>query len=234
VAINHVICVKWGNKYIPKYANTLKNMVNRHTTVPYQFHCLTDDPSGLDSDINVIKLPKDPWIKTWWSKLWMFSPDLPLKGNILFFDLDVVIFKNIDDLFNHNPGKFNIIRDFNRCRVPDWKQSNSSCMRWEAGTMDYLYNNFVTNYQRIMQQNWGDQDWIMKEAKADINWWPDEWIRSYKWEMIGLKDTKLLTKDGRSYFRKPVDINPGNCVAVFHGKPNPMECADEWVIENWK
>ena len=164
----------------------------------------------------------------------MFSPDLPLKGNILFFDLDVVIFKNIDDLFNHNPGKFNIIRDFNRCRVPDWKQSNSSCMRWEAGTMDYLYNNFVTNYQRIMQQNWGDQDWIMKEAKADINWWPDEWIRSYKWEMIGLKDTKLLTKDGRSYFRKPVDINPGNCVAVFHGKPNPMECADEWVIENWK
>ncbi len=234
MAINHVICVKWGNKYIPKYANTLKNMVNRHTTVPYQFHCLTDDPSGLDSDINVIKLPKDPWIKTWWSKLWMFSPDLPLKGNILFFDLDVVIFKNIDDLFNHNPGKFNIIRDFNRCRVPDWKQSNSSCMRWEAGTMDYLYNNFVTNYQRIMQQNWGDQDWIMKEAKADINWWPDEWIRSYKWEMIGLKDTKLLTKDGRSYFRKPVDINPGNCVAVFHGKPNPMECADEWVIENWK
>ncbi len=209
-------------------------MVNRHTTVPYQFHCLTDDPSGLDADINVIKLPKDPWIKTWWSKLWMFSPDLPLKGNILFFDLDVVIFKNIDDLFNHNPGKFNIIRDFNRCRVPDWKQSNSSCMRWEAGTMDYLYNNFVTNYQRIMQQNWGDQDWIMKEAKADINWWPDEWIRSYKWEMIGLKDTKLLTKDGRSYFRKPVDINPGNCVAVFHGKPNPMECADEWVIENWK
>ncbi len=234
MAINHVICVKWGNKYIPKYANTLKNMVNRHTTVPYQFHCLTDDPSGLDADINVIKLPKDPWIKTWWSKLWMFSPDLPLKGNILFFDLDVVIFKNIDDLFNHNPGKFNIIRDFNRCRVPDWKQSNSSCMRWEAGTMDYLYNNFVTNYQRIMQQNWGDQDWIMKEAKADINWWPDEWIRSYKWEMIGLKDTKLLTKDGRSYFRKPVDINPGNCVAVFHGKPNPMECADEWVIENWK
>ena len=234
MAINHIICVKWGNKYIPKYANTLKNMVNRHTTVPYQFHCLTDDPSGLDADINVIKLPKDPWIKTWWSKLWMFSPDLPLKGNILFFDLDVVIFKNIDDLFNHNPGKFNIIRDFNRCRVPDWKQSNSSCMRWEAGTMDYLYNNFVTNYQRIMQQNWGDQDWIMKEAKADINWWPDEWIRSYKWEMIGLKDTKLLTKDGRSYFRKPVDINPGNCVAVFHGKPNPMECADEWVIENWK
>ena len=232
--MNHVICVKWGNKYISKYANILKNMVSRHTTVPYQFNCITDDPNGLDADINVIKLPNHPWIKTWWSKLWMFSPEMPLRGNMLFFDLDVVVFDNIDILFTHNPGKFNIIRDFNRCRVKDWKQSNSSVMRWEAGTMDYLYNNFTSNHVRIMQQNWGDQDWIMKEWAKDINHWPDEWIRSYKWEMIGLKDTKLLTKDGRSYFRKPVDIEPGNKVAVFHGKPNPMECADPFVIDNWK
>ena len=164
----------------------------------------------------------------------MFSPEMPLRGNMLFFDLDVVVFDNIDILFTHNPGKFNIIRDFNRCRVKDWKQSNSSVMRWEAGKMDYLYNNFTSNHARIMQQNWGDQDWIMKEGAKDINHWPDEWIRSYKWEMIGLKDTKLLTKDGRSYFRKPVDIEPGNKVAVFHGKPNPMECADQFVIDNWK
>ena len=232
--MNHVICVKWGNKYISKYANVLNSMVKRHTTVPYQFHCLTDDPNGLDPEINVITLPKDPWIKTWWSKLYMFSPDMPLKGNILFFDLDVVIFDNIDPLFSYNENRFNIIRDFNRCRVKDWTQSNSSCMRWEAGTMNYLYDNFVKDYSRIMKQNWGDQDWIMKEGKDDINWWPDEWIRSYKWEMIGLKDTKLLNKDGKSYFRKPVDVNPGNRVAVFHGKPNPMECADEWVIKHWK
>ena len=73
-------------------------MVKRHTTVPFQFHCLTDDPVGLDPEINAIQLPKDPWIKSWWSKLWMFSPDMPLKGNILFFDLDVIIFNNIDEL----------------------------------------------------------------------------------------------------------------------------------------
>ena len=75
----------------------------------------------------------------------MFSPDMPLKGNMLFFDLDVVIFDNIDRVVYYNPGKFNIIRDFNRCRVPDWKLSNSSCMRWEAGSMDHLWNNFVEN-----------------------------------------------------------------------------------------
>ena len=231
--MNHIVCVKWGNKYISKYANVLKNMARRHCTLDYQFSCLTDDPTGLDPEINVIRLPNDPYIKTWWSKLWMFAPEMPLQGNILFFDLDVVIFDNIDPLFTHN-GKFNIIRDFNRCRIKDWKLSNSSCMRWQSGTMNYLWTEFKENPARVMQQNHGDQDWITKKAKDEITWFPDEWIRSYKWEMIGLKDTKLLNKDGKKWFRKPVDVNPGNRVAVFHGSPNPMECADQWVIDNWK
>jgi hypothetical protein len=208
-------------------------MVARHTSVTYQFTCLTDDPNGIDEDVNIIRFPNEPYIKSWWSKLWMFSPEMPLKGNILYFDLDVIIFDNIDPLFS-NPGRFNIIRDFNRCRVKDWKLSNSSCMRWQSGTMNYLWTEFKENPARVMQQNHGDQDWITKKAKDEITWFPDEWIRSYKWEMIGLKDTKLLNKDGKKWFRKPVDINPGNRVAVFHGSPNPMECADEWVINNWK
>ena len=232
--MNHVVCVKWGNKYVSQYANVLKNMVRRHTTLPYEFHCITDDPKGLDPDINVIKLPNDPCIKTWWSKLYMFAPELPLRGNILFFDLDVVIFKNIDVLFTHNPGKFHIIRDFNGCRVKNWMMSNSSCMRWEYGTMHYLWNEYKRDPNRVTGNNHGDQDWITKRAKEDINHWPDEWIRSYKWEMIGLKDTKLMTKDGKRFFRTPAKIEEANRVAVFHGLPNPMECADKFVVENWK
>ena len=150
--MNHVVCVKWGIKYPSKYANVLNSMVKRHTTVPYQFHCFTDDPNGLDTDINVIKLPSDPYIKSWWSKLWMFAPEMPIKGNILYFDLDVVIFDNIDPLFSHN-GKFNIIRDFNRCRIKDWKLSNSSCMRWQAGTMHYLWDDFIINSANLTELN---------------------------------------------------------------------------------
>lgn len=99
--------------------------------------------------------------------------------------------------------------------------------------MDYLWNDFKKDSDRIMSQNHGDQDWITKRAKDDITHWPDEWIRSYKWEMVGLKDTKLLSKDGKSFFRTPAKIEPGNRVAVFHGKPNPMECSDKFVEDNW-
>ena len=52
--------------------------------------------------------------------------------------------------------------------------------------------------------------------------------------MIGLKDTKLLSKDGKRFFRTPPKIEPDNRVAVFHGLPNPMECSDQFVIDNWK
>ena len=52
--------------------------------------------------------------------------------------------------------------------------------------------------------------------------------------MIGLKDTKLLTKDGKCFFKTPTKIQEGNKVAVFHGKPNPMECADKFVEDNWQ
>mgnify|MGYP001455472913 CR=1 FL=1 len=110
----------------------------------------------------------------------MFHKDLPLSGELLYFDLDVIIFRNIDKLFDHDAGKFMIIRDFNRCRVKDWKQSNSSIMRWDTGTMNYLWNDFNANPSQAIGRMHGDQDWIMKRAKDDINHWPDETIEMFE------------------------------------------------------
>jgi len=231
--MNHIVCVKWGNKYISQYVNVLYNMIKRHTTVPFEFHCITEDPKGLDPHIKTIKLPNDPWIKTWWSKLWMFGSHFPLQGNILYFDLDVIIFKNIDELFNHNADKFMIIRDFNRCRIKDWKLCNSSVMRWNTGTINYLWDDFVSKPNKVMQDNHGDQDWITKRADKDTNHWPDDWIRSYKWEMIGYKDTKAR-RGPKLIFDRPPKIIEANKVAVFHGEPKPFNCGDEWVEANWK
>ena len=74
----------------------------------------------------------------------------------------------------------------------------------------------------------------MKAGKDQITHWPDDWIRSYKWELVGFKDTKLRDKSGKWYFSKSPTVISENRVAVFHGSPNPMECADEWVIKNWR
>ena len=46
--------------------------------------------------------------------------------------------------------------------------------------------------------------------------------------------TKLLTKEGKKWFRTPAKVEKDNKVAVFHGSPNPMECADKFVEDNWR
>jgi hypothetical protein len=201
--------------------------------VPFEFHCLTEDPQGLDAEIKTISLPSHPGIKTWWSKLYMFSTELPIKGTILYFDLDVIVFNNIDRLFSHNKGQFMIIRDFNRCRVSDWKLSNSSVMRWEAGKLDYLWREFAANPVSVMRSNHGDQDWITKRAHNDIVHWPDEWIRSYKWEMIP-RNSRPITKGNKKVFEHKPSIQHDNMVAVFHGEPKPSNCGDPFVIDNWR
>ena len=58
--MKNIICVKWGPKYIPEYVNILKNMCKRQSTVDFKFSCITDDETGLDEDINIIKFPCSP------------------------------------------------------------------------------------------------------------------------------------------------------------------------------
>ena len=79
----------------------------------------------------------------------------------------------------------------------------------------------------------GDQDWIMRQGSKDINHWPDEWIRSYKWEMLGRKDTKIR-KGAKHVFQHPPTIEENTKIAVFHGEPKPFTCGDKFVIDNWK
>ena len=230
----NIVCVKWGPKYIPQYVNILKNMCKRNSTVDYKFSCITDNPEGLDSDINIIHFPKDNLaIKSWWSKLYMFARELPLDGTILYFDLDVVIFRNIDYLWTFEPGKFCIIQDFNRCRVKDWHVCNSSVMRWEAGSLEHLWQIYMQDPGKVWGRNHGDQDFITAKEGQTAKRWPTNWIMSYKWEMQGKKDTKIR-KGAKYVFEHPPTI-PDDCsVAVFHGEPKPFNCADQLIVDNWK
>ena len=70
--------------------------------------------------------------------------------------------------------------------------------------------------------------------KDRAKYWPDEWIRSYKWEMRDKIDLSLVNGKRNFYQDKPPKIIKDSCIAVFHGEPNPEDCKDQWVIENWK
>ena len=111
--MNYVVCLKYGTKYSAEYVNKLYNGVKRNLTIPFEFVCYTEDARGIDNGIRIEPIPLVPGVEGWWYKPMFFNPKLGLDGTILFFDLDVVVFRNIDNFFTYNPNQFCIIRDFN-------------------------------------------------------------------------------------------------------------------------
>lgn len=233
--MNNVVCLKHGTKYSAEYVNNLYSMVKRNLTVPFKFTCFTEDSSGINKEIHICDLPSIPKANGWWYKPMFFNPDLPLKGKLLFLDLDIIIFNNIDCLFEYKTKQFCIIRDFNRYMNRSWKRMNSSVFRLDIGSQTQVYTEYVKNPVAVIKRFHGDQDWIFNQVKDNWCFWPDEWIQSYKWEMRG-KPAMIRDKNGKRNFKEigtPV-IKPETSIAVFHGDPNPADCADPWVVDNWK
>lgn len=232
---NYIVCLKHGSKYDAQYVNTLYNMVQRNCTIEHEFVCFTEQTQGLDKNIITRPLPNIPRASGWWYKPMFFAPDFELKGTLLFFDLDVIIFRNIDNLFTYAPGKFCILRDFNRSIRTNWQKFNSSVFRLESGSVPIVYNDFIKDPQSAIRRFHGDQDWIFDRVRTGFEYWPNEWIQSYKWEMRG-RPAMVRGSDGKRNFSAPGQpkILDHTSVAVFHGEPNPHDCIDPWCKENWQ
>lgn len=167
--------VQKDRTYDRSHVERLAGMVEKHMGQPYRFVCVDD------SDF-----------PGWWAKIDLFRPGR-FTGRVLYFDLDVDITGQIDDLANH-PGEFVICRDWGSFGY------NSSVMAWDAGTADDLYTDFRMD---MIDKYPGDQDWITVR-KAGAAKFPRDWCYSYR---LGLKTG--FPKDMR--------------VCVYHGSPKPWE-----------
>ena len=247
-----IVSVCTGDKYPNAYVETLYNMCQRHTS-DFKFFCITDKKRDLKQPI--IEVIVENKFKTWWNKVHMFNKDMPFEGQILYLDLDVVIFRDIEKLWSFAENKFAIIQDFNRCRIPNFHVKNSSVMKFEHGRYHNLFEKFKQNESDIIRKYRGDQDYLTAEVKDPVLW-PKEWIMSYKWE-IGLEPgekkrspndkfvTIPYTTEKRTKFKNGRQITkeyfvkqglPNECsIAVFHGKPDPGDIQkDPLVINHWR
>lgn len=232
----YVLCLKHGTKYSSDYVNRLYNMVARNCTLDYEFVCLTNDPAGLNTKIKSLPLPSG--ISGWWCKPYMFSKDLPLNGTVLYMDLDVVISNNIDKLFTWSPGHWCTIRDFTRVMRPKWQKYNSSVIRFETGALDFVWTDYNKDKVNIQKRFHGDQDWLYEATykRQAPMLYPDSWILSWKWEVRSNRRFKPGGVKGKRVLETIENVTPRpECsICVFHGDPNPENCKDPWVIENWK
>jgi hypothetical protein len=246
----NVICIKYGTRYAADYVNILHRSVRRHLRRPFIFHCCTDDAAGLDPEIRVIGFPENPGLKTHWPhvlvKLMITRDGFGgLRGPTLFLDLDVAILGDIGPFFDFNPGKNCIIHNW-----VNWRKQvlgsrprvgNSSVFRFEAGPeSDFIYQTFLSEMGRAEDTSvFNTEQAFLTHAMQEVVWWPDPWVRSFKWHLRPVFPLNLIMPP-----RPPHDCR----ILVFHGRPDPDEairgyrgktCRHStlpapWIANHWK
>lgn len=155
-------------KYGDKFSSEDVNILHRACGGAYNFVCVTDDPSGLNSDIKVIYI--DWEIEGHWEKVKLFRyADL---GKVLYLDLDVRIQKPIDHLFKYSTNVPVICytywkdKDFPYHKDDRWSYNylsnfNSSVMMWEDAR--HIYDCWLENQDYYMVKYAGDDRFLFHE-----------------------------------------------------------------------
>jgi hypothetical protein len=193
---------------------------NRTVPAPYVKHDLIDwQISG----------PK----KSWWYKMQLFNPD-NFTGPVMYFDLDVVVLRNIDWIWQKSTRYFWAIKDFKYLWRPNSTDLNSSIMWWDSQRFSWIWKDFCQNDLRQQMRRFpGDQDYLSHALPAQHRRYFDgEHIKSWRWQ----------TLDGGYDFRRKTWKNPGagtnvdalTSVLVFHGQPKPHEINDSVVQGHWQ
>ena len=219
----HILTLKWGTLYGPRYANRLQKAVSRHLTLPHQFHCFTDDSSGLSPEIKTHPLPDleglpDRLNPSTWLKLTLFADNLAegLTGPSLFLDLDLLVTGNIDCFFSYEPDKIAIIHNW----LTPWKTilrrrpeiGNSSVFRFNSGATQHVLDQYHSEREYALANFHPPQTYLTHCIRERMVFWPEDWVRSFKRHCRPLFPF--------NHFVAPRFPKEARMIA-FHGKPDP-------------
>jgi len=168
----NIVCLKWGTLYGADYVNKLFCAVRRNTTVPFAFHCFTDDTKGIHKDVVTHPLPHNLPGVGWWQKLYLFSAEMPIEGRIFYLDLDTLITGSLDEILSYDKG-FVCLRDLFLARMnPNYRDAfgfakdavGSGVLSWTAGEHTQIWKTFKKDPKGAVQSlhPHGDQKWIQK------------------------------------------------------------------------
>ena len=247
----NVVCMKWGPLYGPEWVNKLYGMVKRNTTWNIRFVCLTDDPAGIRPEVECLpfpELPLDPEVGRRWRKLTLYSNPLhDLTGLTLYYDIDLVILRNIDDLFTY-PGRF--------CMMQIWRHQrfghqvgNSSVVRLIAGAESHIIDRFLTKPHRYWDELYRTPEQrFVTETVGDVTFYPEEWLASFKDTLPRNGLIKLFSRPKKPAEAKIVVFYGANTPAdAIHGRIDPTKSPSrrdtwikrrfrpaDWVEEAWR
>jgi hypothetical protein len=236
IELESVVTFKWNapgyrSSFSSEQVNISRRMVQRHYPRPLRFICVTDDPRGLDPEIEAVPL----WTEhaelkniTWrdgpscYRRLKVFSRDFARIAGARFvcIDLDMVIVGDLRPLWDR-PEPFVIWNPHNR-RV----KYCASMFLMDAGAHAKIWESFDPRRSLDLARAAGcrgsDQAVINYHVRRSPCWSPDDGVYSYR-------DQVMIPRRG--------SLPPDARVVIFCGKPDPWEAIaherSPWIREHY-
>ena len=163
----------------------------------------------------------------------LFRSEL-FSGDLLYFDLDVVLAKNLDWIHDAGTDLFWTIRDFRYLQRRDIVSMNSSMMWFNTKQFGWIWDQFNSlNFLATIKQYPGDQDYLNSALHPNQRrFFDDKYFESFRWQCLD---------GGYDFFKRRhhapntgVRIQPDTAVVVFHGRPKPAEVQDPVIQSLWR
>ena len=229
-------CVIHGTGYDWEYVEKLYNMLVRMIPAGIRFHVYTEHDRSVPP--HMIKHILDDWgvsgpKKSWWYKMQLFNSEY-FQGDLLYFDLDVVIIRDLTWITALPTDYFWTIRDFRYLQNPRTNTINSSVMWFNVEKFSWVWNEFQkSNVLENIKRFPGDQDFLNHALSINQRrFFEDRYLASYRWQcQAGGYDFQK-----RVHRRPGIDmqVGPDIAVVVFHGNPKPHQVSDPIIRDFWK
>jgi hypothetical protein len=229
-------CVIHGSGYSWDYVQNLHAQLTRHHGDRIRLHVYTEHDRSVPPHLVKHCLEEWPGIsgpkKSWWYKMQLFN-DQHHAGPLLYFDLDVIVLRDIDWVRELNLTYFWAIRDFRYLQRSTHNSVNSSVMYWDTRRFGWVWREFAqANIEEIVRRTPGDQDYITRVIDHNQRRYFDQSLfESYRWQSInGGYDFKT-----RTYRQPGAGFAPAGTtsVVVFHGTPKPHEIRNDELTKLW-
>lgn len=209
----NIVCVlkKEGSRiYDESWVYKLKKSIERNVTIEHNFYCLSD----TELQCKYYTLHKDTG---WWNKIQLFRKDL-FFGETLFFDLDTIILKNIDEFIEQLRNT-----DGNLLMWMTPKKTPCSTIMYWRNDLSNIWLNYDKNRPSIHKKYKdlpliGDQGYIFEYQKPSFF-------------------NELMPQD---YFAvasyNSLNVKENSAILIFYGKnskPNKAKFSTNVIIKNY-
>jgi hypothetical protein len=176
-----IVLWKWANPrklhiifdFSAEAVNRLRRQLAEHLSLPHDVVCITDNPSGLDSEIRVLPLWQDgAELGGCWRRLRAFAPDMSeiIGPRFAWIDLDSAIVGPMDDILGRKESLV-----LYRSNSAEGTPYNGSMLLMDAGARADVWDRFEPETSPAVVKEAGltgtDQAWISHVLGPDEAVW---------------------------------------------------------------